>query len=89
MENAFVSWRDYEGLEGFGAASAVEVQELRKALSAGQDVNNPGVGAGTGFPLRIESLEKTLKVVTYRMDDVRLWKNITKLPAYNTVKMAA
>jgi hypothetical protein len=86
MENAFVSWKDYEGLEGFGAASAVDVQELRKALSAGQDVNNPGVAAGTGFPLRIESLERTLKVVTYRMDDVRLWRNITKLPAYNTVE---
>jgi len=86
MENAFVSWRDYEGLEGFGAESAVEVQELRKALTAGQDVNSPGVAAGTGFPLRIESLERTLKVVTYRMDDVRLWRNVTKLPAYNTVE---
>lgn len=86
MENAFVSWRDYEGLEGFGASSAVEVQELRKALAAGADINPPGVTAGQGFPLRIESLEKTLKVVTYRMDDVRLWKNVTKLPAYNTVE---
>jgi len=86
MENAFVSWKDYEGLEGFGAASAADVQDLRKALAAGQDVNNPGVAAGTGFPLRIESLERTLKVVTYRMDDVRLWRNITKLPAYNTVE---
>lgn len=62
MENAFVSWRDYEGLEGFGAASAVDVQELRKALAAGQDVSSPGVSAGAGFPLRIESLERTLKV---------------------------
>ena len=86
MENAFVSWRDYEGLEGFGAASATDVQDLRKALVAGQDLNNPGTAAGTGFPLRIESLERTLKVVTYRMDDVRLWRNITKLPAYNTVE---
>jgi hypothetical protein len=86
MENAFVSWEDYDGLEGFGAASSKDVQELRKALSAGQDVNNPGAAAGQGFPLRIESLERTLKVVTYRMDDVRLWRNLTKLPAYNTVE---
>lgn len=85
-DNAFVSWRDYEGLDGFGAASASDVQDLRKALSAGQDVNAPAVAAGEGFPLRIESLERTLKVVTYRMDDVRLWRNITKLPAYNTVE---
>lgn len=89
MENAFVSWRDYEGLQGFGATSQADVADLRKALVAGQDVNSPGVVVGGGFPLRIESLERTLKVVTYRMDDVRLWRNITKLPAYNTVKMAA
>jgi len=87
MENsAFVSWRDYEGLDGFGAASQADVQDLRKALTAGQDVSSPGVSAGAGFPLRIESLERTLKVVTYRMDDVRLWRNVTKLPAYNTVE---
>jgi len=86
MENAFVSWRDYEGLDGFGSAPAAEVQELRKALVAGQDLNNPGTSAGAGFPLRIESLERTLKVVTFRMDDVRLWKAITRMPAYNTVE---
>ena len=86
MENAFVSWRDYEGLDGFGSSSQSDVQDLRKALSAGQDINPPATAAGQGFPLRIESLERTLKVVTYRMDDVRLWKNITKLPAYNTVE---
>jgi len=86
MENAFVSWRDYEGLDGFGTASQQDVSDLRKALTAGQDVNDPGVSAGEGFPLRIESLERTLKVVTYRMDDVRLWKSLQKLPAFNTVE---
>ena len=86
MENAFVSWRDYEGLDGFGTATQQEVTELRKALEAGSDLNNPGTGAGVGFPLRIESLERTLKVVTYRLDDVRLWRAIPKLPAFNTVE---
>jgi hypothetical protein len=86
MENQFVSWRDYEGLDGFGSTSQADVQDLRKALTAGQDINAPSVAAGEGFPLRVESLERTLKVVTYRMDDVRLWKNITKLPAFNTVE---
>jgi hypothetical protein len=89
MDNGFVSWRDYEGLEGFGATTASDVSDLRKALVAGQDINSPGVAAGTGFPLRVESLEKTLKVVTYRMDDVRLWKALSKLPAFNTVDLAA
>jgi hypothetical protein len=86
MDNGFVSWRDYEGLEGFGATTAADVSDLRKALTAGQDLNSPGVSAGTGFPLRVESLEKTLKVVTYKMDDVKLWKSLTKLPAFNTVE---
>jgi hypothetical protein len=85
-ETAFVSWRDYEGLDGFGAQGQSDLHDLRKALTAGQDVANPGVASGEGFPLRIESLERTLKVVTYRMDDVRLWRNITRLPAFNTVE---
>ena len=88
-ESNFVSWRDYEGMDGFGMASASDVANLRKALAAGQDVANPGTSAGAGFPLRVESLERTLKVTTYRMDDVRLWRAISRLPAYNTVKLAA
>lgn len=86
MENQFVSWRDYEGLQGFGQTTRQDVDDLKKALTAGQDVNDPGVSSGTGFPLRVESLERTLKVVTYRMDDVRLWRALSKLPAYNTVE---
>jgi hypothetical protein len=78
-----VSWQDYAGLEGFGSS---EVGDLRKALAAGQDINAPGAAAGEGFPLRVESLENTLKVVTYKMDDVRLWQSVTKLPAFNTVE---
>lgn len=86
MNDAFVSWKDYEGLDGFGSATQKDVDDLRKALTAGQEINPPAVAPGEGFPLRIESLERTLKVVTYRMDDVRLWRNVSKLPAYNTVE---
>lgn len=58
-----VSWRDYEGMgSGFGISSAEAVADLNKALVAGQDINNPGVSAGAGFPLRVESLENVLKV---------------------------
>lgn len=84
-----VSWRDYAGLEGFGQASSGEIADLRKAMAAGQAINSPGTAAGVGFPLRTESLENTLKVVTYKMDDVRLWQSVTKLPAFNTVDLAA
>jgi hypothetical protein len=85
-----VSWKDYEGVEGFGAASQEDVNELNKALSAGQDQNPPGsVTPGDGFALRVESLENTLKNTTYKMGHIRFWKGIPKLPAYNTVKLAA
>lgn len=87
--NDMVSWKDYAGLEGFGSVSGEEVADLRKALAAGQDINAPAAAGGEGFPLRVESLENTLKVITYKMDDVRLWQSITKLPAFNTVKLAA
>jgi len=82
-----VSWRDYDGIEGFGATTQQDVDQLNKALNAGQDRDPPGsITAGDGFALRVESLESTLKNVTYRMEHIRFWKNIPKLPAYNTVE---
>lgn len=81
-----VSFKDYDGVEGFGATSADEVAEFNKALSAGQDINKPGVVAGDAFALRVESLEKTLKVTTFKMNEIEFWKSIPKLPAYNTVE---
>lgn len=92
MIGAFVSARDYAGPapggygDGFGVSTADQVVELRKALAAGQDVNDPGVAAGEGFPLRMESLEATLKNVTFEMDEIKLFKSIPKVPASNTVE---
>lgn len=80
---AFVSARDYGG---FGIANPGDIDELRKALYAGQAVNNPGTAAGEGFPLRTESLEAQLKNLTYEMDEIKLFKTITKVPATNTVE---
>ena len=77
-----VSWRDYDGIEGFGATTQQDVDNLNKALSAGQDRDPPGsITSGDGFALRVESLESTLKNVTYRMEHIRFWRNIPKLPA--------
>lgn len=81
-----VSWKDYEGVEGFGSVSQQDVDELNKALSAGADINKPSVEAGQGFALRVESLENTLRNTTYRMEHIKLWKAIPKLAAYNTVE---
>lgn len=79
----FPSTRDYQG---FGVATPDEIGELRKALYAGSDVNNPGTAAGEGFPLRTESLESTLKNLTFEMDEIKLFKSIPKTPATNTVE---
>lgn len=86
MEANMVSWKDYEGIEGFGSATQQDVDALNKALVAGQAITGPGGTAGDGFALRVESLERTLKNTTYRMEHIRFWKAIPKLPAYNTVE---
>lgn len=88
MNPQMVSWKDYEGIEGFGSASGSEVDDLNKALAAGQEINPPGPpwAAGDGFALRVESLEATLRVTTYRMEHVVFWRNVPKLAAYNTVE---
>lgn len=83
-----ISWRDYEGLPGFsGMASAQEVADLNKALDVGSAINAPGsVVAGDGFALRVESLERTLRNLTFRAEHIKLWKLIPKMAAYNTVE---
>jgi hypothetical protein len=86
MIGAFVSARDYRDYGGHGIANPDELADLRKALSAGSDVNDPGVAAGVGFPLRTESLEAQLKNLTYEMDEIKLFKSIPKVPATNTVE---
>jgi len=60
MTGSFVSARDYRDYGGWGTSSPDELVELRKALTAGSDVNDPGVAPGVGFPLRTESLEAQL-----------------------------
>ncbi len=81
-----ISWRDYEGADGFGQTTVQDLTELRKALSAGNDINAPAFNPGEGFALRVESLEQTLKNTTYRMEHPRLWKAIPKMAAFNTVE---
>jgi len=86
MLGAFVSAQDYRDYTGFGQSTPDEVADLRKALYAGQDVNDPGVAPGVGFPLRVESLEATMKNLTFEMDEIKLFKTIPKIPATNTVE---
>lgn len=77
-----VSLRDYEGIQGFGMSSAQEVDELNKALSAGYQ--RPPTSGGN--VLRVESLEATLRVVTFTLGHIKFWKMLSKLPAFSTVE---
>ena len=87
MSGQLVSWRDYAGLDGFaGQASMDELQALRKALVAGSDRDPVAAAPGVGFPLRPESLDSTLKSVTFRAEHFRFWRLLPKRPAYNTVE---
>lgn len=90
MSGEMISWRDYDGVDGFGGSST-DVRDINRALdkslTAGAAVNAPGSAvAGDGFALRVESLERTLKNTTYKMEHIRLWKAVPKLAAYNTVE---
>lgn len=77
-----ISLRQYEGLNGFGTAPSTDVQELAKALEAGYQITNQTGGSA----LRVESLEASLKVVTFTNNHIKLWKKIPKSPAYSTVE---
>ncbi len=67
---------------GFGATSAETIANLSKALEAGTQISNQTGGSS----LRVESLEASLKVVTYTAHHIRLWKKIPKSSAFSTVE---
>lgn len=83
-----VSMNDYADFgQGFGTASASDVAELNKALNTGAYAQANGVAAQTnGAALQVESLENSLKVLTYSDKHVKFWKKIAKTPAYSTVE---
>lgn len=83
-----VSLNDYINFgEGFGIASANDVEQLNKALTTGAYGQAAGVAGQTGgAALQVESLENSLKVLTYSDQHVKFWKKIFKQPAYSTVE---
>jgi hypothetical protein len=89
MENLGITLQDYANFgQGFGSASQQEVQDLMKAMMAeeitGRDTTN--LTTASGAPLKVESLEATLKILTNTERDIVFWKMLPKLPAYNTVE---
>lgn len=71
------------GQGGHGEASLAELSELRKALEIGYQQPTTGVGFDA---LRVESLESTLKLLTFNATHLKLWNQIPKLEAYSTVE---
>lgn len=68
---------------GFGVGDQTDIANLNKALEAGYQV---GAGKTGGSALRVESLEASLKVLTYTSSHVKLWKKMPKSPAFSTVE---
>ncbi len=64
------------------------LNDLSKALAA-QDITGRTTDSrddASGAPLKVESLDSTLKMITFGENEIVLWKKIPKLPAYNTVE---
>lgn len=68
--------------------SSEQLNELSKALEAGSlqggslgNADQTNAGA-----LKTESLESSLKLITFKESDIRFWKRFPKTAAYNTVE---
>lgn len=72
--------------EGYGQASAQEVQELNKALEAGAGYAGAPTALTGGGALQVESLDASLKSVTYEMKNIKMWGMMAKDQAYNTIE---
>lgn len=84
-----VSLADYGDNAVFaGDGSVNELAELQKALEAGDVTGLQTLGRTDvpGATLKVEDLENTLKVLTFKESDIKLWKRVKKLPAFNTVE---
>lgn len=64
-----------------------EVNDIFKAVTSNNYAQVGGIDGQTGGSALIpESLESTLRTLTYTEDNLKLWKNIAKVKAYSTVE---
>jgi hypothetical protein len=79
-------------IQGFGVGSIQDVQAINKALEGAE-----GVGIASGYTwggtdqvgggaLRVESLDSSLKVITFTDKHINFWKDIPKSQAYSTIE---
>lgn len=80
-----ITLEDYQA--GFLGGEAEGQVELQKAMQAGQITGRDASGQLlTMEPLKAESLETSLKLIEFRLQDIKLWNAMPKLTAYNTVE---
>lgn len=73
-------------LTGFGSMDAQKVDALQKALSIAQNYGTTAPGSLTGgSALAVEDLDRTLKLVTFGLEHLKLWKDIIKERVTQTV----
>jgi hypothetical protein len=70
--------------DGFGESSQQSLTELNKALSAGY-ATDPA-SQSNGGALRVESLDSTLKIVSFMQKHIQFYSDMPKSKAYNTVE---
>lgn len=88
MNHLGIRLEDYESLgNGFGVTNQKDVDQLLKALESGQITGRETTNSLTssGAPLKVEDLEGTMHSITFDESDIKFWKRVTKMPAYNTV----
>ena len=83
-----VSLADYGDSVFAQEGSMGELAELQKAMEAGSITGRDTAGLTNtpGATLKVEDLENTLKNLTFKESDIKLWKRVEKLPAFNTVE---
>lgn len=85
-------------VQGFGIGDLQDVAAINKAvdslynagtetgLAAGAAFGSSNYGATGAQALRVESLDSSLKVITFTDKHINFWKDIPKSPAYSTVE---
>lgn len=81
MDNQ-VTLDQYEGMAGFGVDGGQDIAELNKALTAGYQIP-PIDGGGV---LRVQSLEETMRILTWSEQHIRFWRDLNRVAAYSTVE---
>lgn len=75
-----------EGGTDYSSYTIEQVQELVKAITAGDTAGGQVSGLNSGPSLKLESLEATLKMLSWQMKHFTLYNNIGKKKAYSTAE---